>query len=69
MDLARKAYMVQCTQHKIDEYTRAIELATTPEIKSAYTTILALHISEMEAHKKDIAAMLSNIIETNPTTK
>jgi hypothetical protein len=62
MDLSRKAYMVQCTQHKIDEYTRAIEIATIPEIKAAYTTILAVHVSTMVAHKTEIAAMLSTVV-------
>jgi hypothetical protein len=69
MDFSRKAYMVQCTQHKINEYTRAIELATTPEIKDAYTVILALHISQMETHKKELAALLSTITDVNTATK
>jgi len=62
MDFSRLAYMIQCTQHKINEYTRAIELATIPEIKSAYTTILAVHVSTMVAHKTDLALMLSTVV-------
>ena len=66
MELSRKAYMVQCTQHKIDEYTRAIELATTPEIKAAYTTILAVHVSTMTVHKAELVTMLSTITTNKP---
>ena len=62
MDLSRKAFMVQCTQHKIDEYTRSVELAPTPEIKAAYTTILAVHVSTMVVHKAELAAMLSTMV-------
>ena len=69
MDFSRKAYMIQCTQHKINEYTRAIELATTPEIKAAYTTILAVHVAALATHKIELAAMLSTLTETNPATK
>ena len=69
MDFSRKAYMVQCTQHKINEYTRAIELATTPEIKSAYSTILAVHVSTMTVHKADLVLMLSTIADVNTATK
>ena len=54
--------MVQSTQHKIDEYTRAIELAPTPEIKAAYTTILAVHLSTMAVLKTELAAMLSTMV-------
>ena len=60
--------MVQCTQHKIDEYTRAVELAPTPEIKSAYTTILAIHVSTMVAHKIDLVSMLSTVAATKINT-
>ena len=66
MELSRKAYMVQCTQHKIDEYTRAIEIATTPEIKAAYTTILAVHVSTMTVHKAELVTMLSTITTNKP---
>ena len=61
MDLSRKAYMLQCTQHKIDEYTRAVELAPTPELKAAYTLILNVHIQTMATHKADLARMLSEL--------
>jgi len=65
MELSRKALMVQSTQYKIDEYTRAIESAITPEIKAAYTTILAVHVSTMAVHKAELAAMLSTIVSPN----
>ena len=53
--------MIQCTQHKINEYTQAIKLAKTPEIKDAYTVILAVHVAALETHKIELAAMLSNL--------
>ena len=53
--------MIQCTQHKISEYTRAIELAKTSEIKDAYTVILAVHVAALATHKIELAAMLSNL--------
>lgn len=68
MDLSRKAYMVQCTQHKIDEYTRAIEIATIPEIKAAYSTILTVHVSTMAGYKADLVTMLSTVAGTNTNT-
>jgi len=61
--------MIQCTQHKINEYIQAIELATTPEIKAAYTTILAVHVAALATHKIELAVMLSTLTETNPATK
>jgi len=61
MELSRKAYMIQCTQHKIDEYTQAIELAPTPELKAAYALILEVHKATMATHKADLVLMLSEL--------
>jgi len=61
MELSRKAYMIQCTQHKIDEYTQAIELAPTPELKAADALILEVHKATMATHKADLVLMLSEL--------
>ena len=53
--------MIQCTQHKIDEYTRSVELAPTPELKAAYALILEVHKATMATHKADLVLMLSEL--------
>ena len=68
MDLSRKAYLIQCTQHKIDEYTQFIELAPTPALKAAYALILEVHKATMANQKAELVLMLSELNKPVETT-
>jgi hypothetical protein len=68
MDLSRKAYLIQCTQHKIDEYTQFVELAPTPDLKAAYALILQVHKATMANQKAELVLMLSELNKPIETT-